>query len=88
MKRKEWWLKKLAEKNQTVKEEQLDQRIQVWEKAWGLHGASYHADAYEEEEEDNAPLEATARPAGLGEGPHEDMDDGPPDEPMQVSPVS
>ena len=67
----------------------MEGSIKMWEKAWPHHGKTYHADAYEEEEdEDNAPPESTSRPEGVGGGPDEDMNEGPPEPPMAVSPVS
>ena len=71
----------------------MEDSIKMWEKGWAHHGKAYEADAYETEEEDNGPPESTERPEGLGAGgPGDDhdrnMDQGPPEPPMVVSPVS
>ena len=61
-----------------MKEEQLDEHIDGWEKAWKKHGSKFQADAHEEEEEEGtgAPPETTARPEGLGKGPGLNGDGG------------
>ena len=68
----------------------MEDSIKMCEKGWAHHGKAYEADAYETEEEDNGPPESTERPeaGGPGDDHDHDMDQGPPEPPMVVSPVS